>query len=105
VLFKTGSFPDPERFDADFVAFSPELIAWLLERGVVLVGIDTPSVDPFSSKTLPSHHGTRSGPGMAILEGLELTGVEPGCYELCALPLRIEGADASPVRAALWPLR
>jgi arylformamidase len=105
VLFKTGSFPNPERFDADFVAFSPELIAWLLGLGVLLVGIDTPSVDPFSSKELPSHHMTRSGPGMAILEGLELAGVEPGCYELVALPLRLEGADASPVRAALWPLR
>jgi len=105
VLFKTGSFPDPDRFDADFVAFSPELIAWLIERGVLLVGIDTPSVDPFSSKTLPSHHMTRSGAGVAILEGLDLRGVEPGRYELVALPLRLEGADASPVRATLWHLR
>jgi arylformamidase len=105
VLFKTGSFPNPERFDADFVAFSPELVAWLIGLGVVLIGIDTPSVDPFASKQLPSHHMTRSGPGVAILEGLELSGVEAGCYELVALPLRLEGADASPVRAALWPLR
>lgn len=105
VLFKTGSFPNPERFDADFVAFSPELVAWLMGLGVLLIGIDTPSVDPFSSKQLPSHHMTRSGPGVAILEGLELAGVEPGCYELIALPLRLEGADASPVRATLWPLR
>jgi arylformamidase len=105
VLFKTGSFPNPERFDADFVAFSPELVAWLVGLGVLLIGIDTPSVDPFSSKQLPSHHMTRSGRGVAILEGLELAGVEPGCYELVALPLRLEGADASPVRATLWPLR
>jgi arylformamidase len=105
VLFKTGSFPNPERFEADFAAFSPELITWLLELGTLLVGIDTPSVDPFSSKDLPSHHMTRSGRGLAILEGLELAAVEPGCYELVALPLRLEGADASPVRAALWPLR
>jgi arylformamidase len=48
---------------------------------------------------------TRSGHGLAILEGLELGGVAPGCYELVALPLRLEGADASPVRATLWPLR
>jgi arylformamidase len=105
LLFKTGSFPDPERFDSDFVAFSPELIAWLEANGVVLVGIDTPSVDPFSSKTLPSHHETRVGAGLAILEGLDLSQVPAGQYELVALPLRIEGADASPVRATLWPLR
>jgi arylformamidase len=105
LLFKTGSFPNPERFDADFVAFSPELIAWLEESGVVLIGIDTPSVDPFSSKTLPSHHQTRAGAGLAILEGLDLSQVPAGEYELVALPLRIEGADASPVRATLWPLR
>jgi arylformamidase len=105
VLFKTGSFPNAERFDADFVAFSPELVAWLIGLGVLLIGIDTPSIDPFSSKQLPSHHMTRSGRGVAILEGLELAAVEPGCYELVALPLRLEGADASPVRATLWPLR
>jgi arylformamidase len=105
LLFKTGSFPNPERFDADFVAFSPELIAWLEEQGVLLIGIDTPSVDPFSSKTLPSHHATRGGGGVAILEGLDLSRVPAGEYELVALPLRLEGADASPVRATLWPLR
>jgi arylformamidase len=105
LLFRTGSFPNPDRFDADFVAFAPELIEWLLAAGVILIGIDTPSVDPFASKTLPSHHATRRGPGMAILEGLDLSGVSPGLYELVALPLRLEGADASPVRATLWPLR
>lgn len=105
LLFRTGSFPNPERFDADFVAFAPELIEVLRSAGVILIGIDTPSVDPFSSKTLPSHHATRCGPGVAILEGLDLRGVSPGLYELVALPLRLEGADASPVRATLWPLR
>jgi arylformamidase len=105
VLFKTGSFPDPDRFEAGFVAFSPELVRWLADGGVVLLGIDTPSVDPFSSKALPSHHATRQSPALAILEGLDLSQVQPGTYELVALPLRLEGADASPVRATLWPLR
>jgi arylformamidase len=105
VLFKTGSFPNPERFDSDFVAFSPELVEWLRALGTLLIGIDTPSVDPFTSKTLPSHHATRSGRGLAILEGLDLRQAHPGLYELIALPLRLEGADASPVRATLWPLR
>jgi arylformamidase len=72
---------------------------------VVLVGLDTPSVDPFHSKTLPAHHATRSGRGLAILEVLDLQHVEAGLYELVALPLRLRDADASPVRAVLWPLR
>lgn len=105
LLFRTDSFPNPERFDADFVAFAPELIDALRAAGVILIGIDTPSVDPFPSKTLPSHQATRRGAALAILEGLDLRGVGAGLYELVALPLRLEGADASPVRATLWPLR
>jgi arylformamidase len=105
LLFKTESYPDPEHFNPDFVAFSPELIPWLAARGVVLIGIDTPSIDPFSSKSLPTHHATRHGAGVAILEGLDLAHVQAGLYELVALPLRLRGADASPVRATLWPLR
>lgn len=105
LLFKTGSYPDPQHFNTDFVAFSAELIPWLEARGVILIGIDTPSIDPFSSKSLPTHHATRHGSGVAILEGLELSHVRADLYELIALPLRLQGADASPVRATLWPLR
>jgi arylformamidase len=105
LLFKTGSYPDPRQFNTDFVAFSAELIPWLEARGVILIGIDTPSIDPFSSKSLPTHHATRHGSGVAILEGLDLSQVRADLYELIALPLRLQGADASPVRATLWPLR
>lgn len=105
VLFATGSYLDPERFDPDFSALSPELIGWLERHGTVLVGIDTPSVDLSSAHELSSHRATRRGRGLAILEGLVLDGVDAGLYELVALPLRIEGADGSPVRASLWPLR
>jgi arylformamidase len=105
LLFKTGSYPDPEHFNPDFVAFSPELVAWLEARETILLGIDTPSVDPFSSKSLPSHHATRQAHGISILEGLDLSEVTAGLYELVALPLRLRDADASPVRATLWPLR
>jgi arylformamidase len=110
VLFKTGSFPEPRRFNEDFVAFAADTLSFLEQRGVVLVGLDTPSVDPFHSKALPAHHATRpssssTGRGLAILEGLELQHVQPGLYELVALPLRLRDADASPVRATLWPLR
>ena len=66
----------------------------------VLVGIDTPSVDPFADDRLLAHQALRRH-AMANLEGLVLAEVTPGRYTLIALPLRIEGADGSPVRAAL----
>lgn len=100
VLIRTSSFPDPNHFNADFNSLSPELIEHLHERGVVLVGIDTPSVDPFESKALESHQAL-ARTGMRNLEGLVLDGVPEGLYTLIALPLRIGGADASPVRAVL----
>jgi len=100
VLFVTRTFPDPERFNDDFAALSPELVDHLHEQGVRLVGIDTPSVDLFHSKDLPSHQACLRH-DMAILEGLVLAGVPEGLYELIALPLRLEGFDASPVRAVL----
>lgn len=103
LLLHTGSFPDPERWNEDFAALSPELIAWLHdEHGVFLVGIDTPSVDPQDSKALESHQALADR-DMAVLEGLVLEQVSPGPYTLLALPLKLDGADASPVRAALLP--
>ncbi len=100
VLLATGTFPDPEVFNEDFAALTPELVESLHERGVRLVGVDTPSVDLFSSKDLPAHH-TFLKHDMAILEGLVLADVPEGVYELIALPLRLVGFDASPVRAVL----
>ncbi len=102
VLFKTSSFPDPENFNEDFVAFSAELLDWLADRGVRLVGIDTPSADLFSDKVLESHQVLLRR-DLAVLEGIVLKDVAPGNYLLIALPLKLEGADASPVRAALLP--
>ncbi|HZT79498.1 MAG TPA: cyclase family protein [Gemmataceae bacterium] len=103
VLFATGTFPDPTHFNEDFAALSPGLVEELHRRGVKLVGIDTPSVDLFDSKDLPAHQ-TFLRCDMAILEGLVLAGVPEGVYELIALPLRLVGFDASPVRAVLRAL-
>ena len=100
VLLATGTYPDPEMFNEDFASLSPELVEWMHDRGVRLVGIDTPSVDPFDSKELPAHK-TFLKHDMAILEGLVLKDVPEGVYELIALPLRLAGFDASPVRAVL----
>ena len=100
VLFATGTFPDPENFTTDFAALSPELVDYLAGRGVRLVGIDTPSVDLFDSKDLPAHLRFLHH-DMAILECLHLAEVPEGLYELIALPLKLVGFDASPVRAIL----
>ena len=101
VLFHTGSMPDPNAWNDDFAALSPELIAWLHDEcGVHLVGIDTPSIDPPSSKGLESH-GAVAARDMSIIEGLVLGDVAPSHYTLVAFPLKLEGADASPVRAVL----
>jgi arylformamidase len=100
VLFATGTYPDPETWNTDFAALSVELIDFLHDRDVITVGIDTPSVDLFDSKDLPAHKAILRC-DMAILEGLILKDVPEGTFELIALPLRLVGFDASPVRAVL----
>jgi len=100
ILIATGTYPDPTRFNKDFAALSMELAYMLHETGVLLVGLDTPSVDRFASVDFPVHrHLARAG--VASLEGLCLDSVPPGMYELIALPLRVAGGDAGPVRAVL----
>lgn len=100
VLIGTGTYPDPHLFNEDFAALSPELVAYLHDHGVQLVGIDTPSVDLCQDRELLSHNAI-SDRDMAILEGVVLRHVADGVYTLIALPLPIEGSDASPVRAVL----
>jgi arylformamidase len=102
VLFRTDSFPEPGTFSTDFASLSPQLVDFLHQQGVRLVGIDTPSVDPFDDAALSSHQALARH-DMANLEGLVLSHVNAGRYTLVALPLRLQGADASPVRAALLP--
>ncbi|KAA0255076.1 kynurenine formamidase [Acidobacteria bacterium ACD] len=100
VLVRTGTYPDPERFTTGFAGLSVELAEHLAGRGVLLVGVDTPSVDPFDDPTLAAHRSL-ARLGLVWLEGLRLDRAAPGLYTLVAVPLRLEGADASPVRALL----
>jgi arylformamidase len=103
VLLATGSYTDPYAFREDFAALAPETVDALHAKGVRLVGVDTPSVDLFSSEDLPAHKRFLAH-DMAILEGLVLQDVPEGTYELIALPLKLVGFDASPVRAILRTL-
>ena len=93
----------PTRWSDDFAAFTPEAIDWLAARGVRLVGIDSQSVDPASSKTLDAHQRLRRH-DLRVLENLVLDAVPAGDYELIALPLKLAHACASPVRAVLREL-
>jgi arylformamidase len=93
----------PATWDSNFTAIAPATLEVLHDRGVRLVGIDTPSLDPEQSKSLDSHQVVRRH-RMAILEGIVLDAVGEGDYELIALPLKWQGLDASPVRAVLREL-
>ena len=88
---------------AAFTAIAPDLIAWLATKNTVLIGIDTPSVDPATSQDLPSHQQLLAH-DLRVLENLVLDDVPEGDYELIALPLKLMRADASPVRAVLREL-
>jgi len=103
VLLATGSYPEPTNWNEDFCGLEPDLVDTLHDQGIFLVGMDTPSVDLFSDKELSAHQRFLAH-DMAILEGLVLADVPDGIYELIALPLRLAGFDASPVRAVLREL-
>ena len=100
ILLRLMDRLDPMVWPTGFRALSPATVEFLAAKGTRLVGIDTPSVDPETSKTLDAHHACRRA-DMRILENLVLAHVEPGDYELIALPLKFANLDASPVRAVL----
>lgn len=100
LLLKTGAWKDHARFPESIPVLECDVPAWLGARGVRLLGLDVPSVDALDSKDLPIHHAL-GRQEITILESLNLADVAPGSYELIALPLRLAGADGSPVRAIL----
>jgi len=102
ILFKTrnSSLWQESTFREDYVYLAPEACRVLAESGLKLVGVDYLSIEEYGRRSFESHHILLSK-GIALLEGLDLSDVSPGDYELTALPLKIAGGDGSPVRAVL----
>ncbi|PIC98468.1 MULTISPECIES: arylformamidase [unclassified Sporosarcina] len=104
LLLKTGSHPTPTKFPENFTVIGEDVGPLLKERGVRLIGVDTPSVDSETSKDLLGHHSLYRN-DVIIIENLVLHSLEEGNYELIALPLALEDADGSPVRAVVRRLQ
>lgn len=90
----SGSFPD------SWPVLDVHCVRELMRRGLRLLGVDCPSVDDRDSRTLAVHHALLDH-GAAVLENLDLRAAPAGRYLLIALPLRVSGLDAAPVRALL----
>jgi arylformamidase len=104
LLLKTRSSEDGllerEGFVEDYVAIEREAAEYLVEIGVETVGVDYLSVEPFEDKEFNTHHALL-GADVIVVEGLLLSGVEPGEYFLVCLPLKLEDSDGAPARAIL----
>ena len=100
LLLRTGRCIADGRFPPDWPVRERLAAARLTENGLRLFGVDAPSVDARHSTKLEVHHALFGG-GAYVLENLDLRGVPAGRYELIALPQRLAGLDAAPVRAVL----
>ena len=100
LLIKTVDTSTPEKFPERINTLRENIGPFLKEKGIFLIGTDQNSVDAIDSKELLAHHSLFNN-DVYILENLVLENVEPGDYDLIALPLKIEGADGSPIRAVL----
>jgi len=100
VLFKTLAWKDRSIFPMDIPVISPDLAPFLKDNGLTLIGVDVPSVDAIEDSTVKAHKSLGEN-NITILEGLVLDNINMGKYELTALPIYLQGSDASPVRAIL----
>jgi arylformamidase len=102
VLLKTpnSALWNGTAFKQDYTYLTEEGARYLVEQGVKVVGVDYLSVEQFKKPGAPAHRTLLSS-STVIIEGLNLSEVEPGMYELFCLPLRIEGADGAPARVVL----
>jgi arylformamidase len=101
LLLKTGVWKNSKIFPDWIPVITPDVATWLRERRVKLLGLDLPSVDSIEAKILVNHHALAAAQ-IVIVESLDLSEVAAGVYHFSALPLKIAGGDAAPVRAVLW---
>src|SRR3954454_2238315 len=101
LLLKTNIWSDSTVFPESIAVITPEVAEWLGRLQVELLGLDLPSVDAIDSKDLRNHHALGRA-GVSIIESLDLSEISAGVYNFIGIPLRIVGADGSPIRAILW---
>lgn len=102
VLVRSLEEVAPDEFASNFPPLTAEAGYALARAGLVLFGTDAPSVDPVDSAAMSAHRALGAA-GIPILENLDLSQVEPGDYDLVALPLKLMETEATPVRALLLP--
>jgi arylformamidase len=106
VLFRTSNSPrcwQADGFVEDFVALSEEAATYLAETRVRTVGVDYLSVGGYRSDGIKIHRILLEA-GIWIIEGLDLSAVTAGRYELICLPVKLHGSDGAPARAILRPM-
>lgn len=86
-------------FVTGFVGISEDGADWLVSHGIILVGIDYLSVAPYH-ESVPTHRSLLTA-GIIIVEGIDLSAIKPGHYELFCLPLKLVGSDGAPARVIL----
>jgi len=103
VLFKTANSDHlwgKDEFDENFIFIAQDAAEYLAERGVRTVGVDYLSVGGFRQDAVETHEALL-GAGIWVVEGLDLSGIEPGLYEMICLPLKLIDAEGAPARAVL----
>jgi arylformamidase len=86
-------------FHTDYTGVGPDAAEWLVQHGIALVGVDYLSVAPWK-ESRPTHQILLAA-GVVVVEGLNLSAVEPGAYQLICLPLKLVGCDGAPARVVL----
>jgi arylformamidase len=102
LLMRTSNanFAEDDAFHPEFIGFADDAGLWLVERGMVLVGIDYLSIEKFHSPTHAVHHALLEK-NVVIIEGVDLRNVPVGEYLLVCAPIKVEGGDGAPARVYL----